>query len=176
MHSSMIRILLVTVLVATALAIRADDTASASTNAPSAKSTNSPAIPARPARKTQSDVASKTAVFGHVAKTAADYQSALEAHDLDAAMKQQDKAGAFKGTVTAIFEPRSGGLAIINFDADYRKAMSALLRGPDFTNFPDLKMLVDKEVLIDGKFAAYQGRSEVILTNVSQVKLVEGAK
>lgn len=172
MVKNITRILVAVAFVFSGLNTRADDGPAKSTNAAATQTTEAKSA----SRKMQSDAASKTAKFGTVTTTTAEYQSALDAHALEPALKQQNKSGAFKGTVTAIFEPRSGGLAIMNFDEDYKKAISALLRGNDFTNFPDLKKLVGKDVLVSGKFMAYQGRAEIILTNVDQVKLVETVK
>lgn len=172
MVKNLIPILVAVAFVFSGLNTMADDGPAKSTNAAEAQSADAKLA----SRKTQSDAASKTAKFGTVATTAPEYQSALDAHALEAALKQQNKLGAFKGTVTATYEPRSGGLAIMNFDADYKKAISALLRGNDFTNFPDLKKIVGKDVLVSGKFMAYQGRAEIVLTNVDQVKLVETGK
>lgn len=156
----------------------ADDSSSTSTNAPAVKSADSQATnttEARPpAKKSQSDVASKTATFGKISNTEEAYKSALDAHALDLALKQVDKEGAFKGTVTGIYEPR--GLAIMNFDKNYRTALTALLKGGDFEKFPDLKTLVGKEVLVTGKFISFQGRAEIVLTNATQIKLVESSK
>ncbi len=64
----------------------------------------------------------------------------------------------------------------MNFDKNYRTALTALLKGADFDKFPDLKILVGKDVLVTGTFIAYQGRAEIVLTNTAQIKLVEAAK
>lgn len=146
----------------------AEDSPSTATNAPASK----PAA----TKQSQSDVASKTATFSKISMTEDTYKSALDAHALDLALKQVDKEGSFKGTVTAIYEPRSGGLAIMNFDKNYRTALTALLKGGDFVKFPDLKTLVGKDVLVTGKFISYQGRAEIVLTNATQIKLVESSK
>jgi hypothetical protein len=163
-----------------ATGIKAVDNESTSTNTPSVKSAEDKSTNAAevrvPARKTQSEAASKTATFENISSTAEAYKTALDAHALAEALKQIDKDGAFKGTVTGIFEPRSGGLAIMNFDKNYRTALTALLKGGDFEKFPDLKHLVGKEALVTGKFISFQGRAEIVLTNTAQIKLVEAVK
>jgi len=121
----------------------------------------------------QADVASTKAEFGKIAKSDADYKTALDAHSLEAALKQAGQNGAFRGKVTQIFEPRGGGMAILNFDANYRRAITAMLRKNKFSSFPALTNLLNKDVLITGKFENYQGRAEIILTNLSQVKVAE---
>ncbi len=143
---------------------------SASTNSAIIASTNNAAKP--PAPK-QADVASKTAKFASVSKMAELYKTALDAHALDDATKQVDKDGAFKGTVAKIYEPRGGAMAIVNFDANYRNALTALLRKENFDKFPALTNLTGKEVVIAGKFIDYQGHAEIVLTNAAQIKLVE---
>ncbi len=180
MPKNKILVLAVAIIAVFAINALADDSQSKSTNAPVAKSTDANgtnAVSTKPAaKKSQSDVASKTAKFEVIPPTNETYKTALDAHALDLALKQVDKEGAFKGTVTGIYEPRSGGLAIVNFDKNYRTALTALLKGADFDKFPDLKILVGKDVLVTGTFIAYQGRAEIVLTNTAQIKLVEAAK
>jgi hypothetical protein len=158
-----------TLITVTAVALAQDTTPK--TNSPAIPKTGTNAVP-RVILK-QADVASKTAKFSAISKTDADYKSALDAHALDAALKQADKDGAFKGKVTKIFEPRGGAMAMINFDENYKTALTALLRKDNFKTFPALTNLMDKEVVVSGKFINYQGRVEIILTNAAQVKLVE---
>jgi hypothetical protein len=127
----------------------------------------------KPAASSQSDVASKTATFEKIGKDADAYTSALEAHDLAKAHDQVEKKGAFRGKVARIFEPRGGTMAILNFDAKYQSALTALVRKENFSRFPDLKALVGKDVVVAGKFTDYQGRAQIILTSPEQIKLVE---
>jgi hypothetical protein len=156
----------------TASVALADDAVPKTTAATNSASTTTTNTAPKPAGK-QADVASKTVKFTAVSKTSDLYKTALDAHALDAAAKQVDKDGAFKGTVAKIFEPRGGAMAIINFDANYRSALTALLRKENFDKFPALTNLADKEVVVTGKFIDYQGRAEIVLTNAAQIKLVE---
>ncbi len=119
----------------------------------------------------QGDVASPTATFGKVAKTDDAYKTAVDAHALDEALKLVDKDGAFKGTVAKVFEPR--GLAIVEFDQNYKTALTAIVKGTNFTNFPALTNLVGKEVVVTGKFIKYRDSAEIVLDKPEQVKLVE---
>ncbi|HWF18232.1 MAG TPA: hypothetical protein VG754_03150, partial [Verrucomicrobiae bacterium] len=148
--------------VSTALAVNspAQDTPSKSTNAPVATRSGK-----------QADLASTTAKFGSVAKTDDAYKSAIDAHALDDALKLAGKESAFKGMVTKIFEPRN--VALINFDADYHSAITAVVQGTNFSKFPALTNLVGKNVLVTGTFTNYQGRPEIVLTNAQQIKLAE---
>jgi hypothetical protein len=126
-----------------------------------------------PAAKTQSDVASKTAAFGKIGKDTAPVKTALEAHDLAGGLKLVEKTNSFRGMVSKLFEPRNGTIAILNFDADYKTAMTAVVHVEDFSKFPELKALVGKQILVTGKFIDYHGAPEVVLTTPEGVKLVE---
>ena len=83
------------------------------------------------------------------------------------------KAGSFKGTVSKAFTPRNGGLVILNFDDDYKSAMTAVLKKSDFAKFPDLSELVGKEVVVSGKFMDFKGSPEIELSDPKQVALVK---
>jgi hypothetical protein len=141
--------------------------------APAAPAAAASAEAEKPVKKSQSDVASKTATFGKVSKTSETYTAALDAHELAAGLKLADKSGTIKGTVAKVFEPRGGAVAVLNFDADYKSAMTAVVRGENFAKFPDLKSLVGKPVLVTGKVADYHGAAQIVVTSPEQIKLVE---
>src|SRR6266581_81814 len=126
-----------------------------------------------PLKPLQHQVASKTATFATIEKDSTTYKNALDAHDLAGAKNMTGKDGAFKGTVTNIYEERDGDVLILNFDLQYRNALSAVLRNADFPKFPDMKALKDKEVVVTGKFVDYYGRGEINLTQPDQIKLVK---
>src|SRR3989441_10464423 len=71
-------------------------------------------------------VASKTAKFGAVDKDDAAYKNALDAHDLAGALKLVSKAGAFRGTVSKLYEGRDGDMIVFDFDPNYRIALTAV--------------------------------------------------
>jgi len=121
----------------------------------------------------QHAVASKTAKFDTVSKTDESYTTAFDAHDLAGAYKKVGQKGAFKGTVSNIFEERDGDLLILNFDPQYRTALVAVLKNPDFPKFPDVKELKGKEVLVSGSFVDYHGKAEIMLTDPGQIKIVK---
>lgn len=125
------------------------------------------------AQNTQSDLASKTAKFGTIAKTDDAVKSALEAHDLKAAAGLVGKSGSFAGTVTKIFTPKSGSLVILNFDKDYKTALTAVIKRSDWSKFPDLAKLEGKKVVVSGKFVDFRGATEIDITGPDQIKIVE---
>lgn len=130
-------------------------------------------LAAQDAPQSQREAASKTAKFGAVEKTDALYQGALDAHDLDGASKLVGREGAFRGTVAKAFEQRDGSLVVLDFDPNYRTALTAVLRRADYAKFPDLRGLEGKEIVVSGKFADYRGRAQVELTGPAQIKLVK---
>jgi hypothetical protein len=121
----------------------------------------------------QSSAASKTAKFGTVAKTDAAYTGAIDAHDKSGASKMIDKKGAFKGTVSKVFAPRGGNLVILNFDDNYKTAMTALAKKGAYTKFPDLEKLVDQEVDVTGNIVDITGNPEMELTDPGQIFIVK---
>src|SRR5215831_2239198 len=125
-----------------------------------------------PMKPLQNVVASKTAKFGTVDKNDPLYKNALDAHDLDAAMKLVGKEGAFHGIVDKMFEERDGDLVVFDFDPNYRTALTAVLRNPDFPKFPVVRDLKGKEILVSGKFVDYHGKAQIELSDPKQIKLV----
>src|SRR3989441_9922108 len=126
-----------------------------------------------PMKPLQHIVASKTAKFGTVDKDDAAYKNALDAHDLAGALKLVGKDGAFKGTVSKLYEERDGDMVVFDFDPNYRTALTAVLKNPDFPKFPDVKTLDGKEIVIAGKFVDYHGKAQIELTDPAQIKLVK---
>jgi hypothetical protein len=179
MLKSIIFTLTLTTVAALTMPAFADDApATPATAAPETKAipskTNSlpPGADAKPpARQKQADVASATATFGKVAKTDDAYKSALDAHALDDALKLVGNDGAFKGTAAKVFEPR--GLAIVEFDANYKTALTAIVRGTNFSSFPVLTNLIGKDVLVTGKFIKYREAAEIVLEKPDQIKLAQ---
>ena len=125
------------------------------------------------AQDTQSQAASKTAKFETIAKTDAAIKSALDAHDLKPAAGLVGKSGSFTGTVTKIFTPKSGSIVILNFDQDYKTALTAVVKRSDWGKFPDLAKLEGKKVVVSGKFVDFHGATEIDLTAPDQIKIVE---
>lgn len=151
------------------------------TNAPhSAMGTNaltaSGAAPSAKAPK-QADVASTNAVFGIISKTDAALKSAVDAHALDEAFKLVGTNGGFSGTVAKVYETRGrSALAVVEFDNDYKKALTAIVRGTNFAAFPVLTNLIGKDVLVTGEFIDFHGAAEIVLEKPEQIKLVQESK
>jgi hypothetical protein len=123
--------------------------------------------------KSQAETASKSATFASVSATDKSVTGALKSTDLEGAKKLEGKAGAFTGTVTKVFAPKGNSLVILNFAADYKTAVTAVVRWKSFSAFPTLTSLEGKKVLVSGKFVNYQDRPEIELTSPSQLKIVK---
>lgn len=159
------------------MAVRAEDAKEAKKEAPAAEApVTPPAVEqAKPeaggAYKKQADAASATATFATVSKTNEAYTTALEAHDLDGAKGKVGSAGAFKGTVSGLFE--RPGFLIVNFDKNYKTALSAVVRSKSFGAFPNLQTIVGKEVVVSGTFSLHQERPQIQLSTADQIKIAE---
>ena len=154
-------------------AARAD--APVTTPAPPAKA-SVPAKSADAGDKTfpaQSAVAAKTTLATVTASDKA-VTSALDAKALADALKLVGKPGAFQGTVSQVYSPRSHNIAILDFAPDYHDAVTATVKPDAYAKFPDLSQLVGKRVLISGKFSANShGVAQIELTGPDQVKLIK---
>ncbi len=120
---------------------------------------------------TQASLASKTAKFGMA--TAAEVKSAVDAHDLAKAKTMVDKPITFVGTVTKVFAPKSNKVVILNFDKDYKSALTAVVFTTTFGKFPDLKTLEGKKVVVSGKVKSFHEGEEVALDAPTQIKIVK---
>ncbi|HTH50995.1 MAG TPA: hypothetical protein VL501_03625 [Pyrinomonadaceae bacterium] len=121
----------------------------------------------------QSGAADKKATFASVAKTDKLYTDSIDAHDLDKAKHLEGQKGSFRGIVTKVFVPNSGSVLILNFDNNYKTALTAAVKKSDFSSFPDMSQLVGKEVVISGKFEDFHGATEILLTDKKQVSIVQ---
>jgi DNA/RNA endonuclease YhcR with UshA esterase domain len=128
--------------------------------------------PKAEATKPQASVASKTAKFGSVKAGDGSVTKALKATDLAGAKKLIGKEAAFEGTVASVYTPKGNGLLILNFDKNYRNALTAVLRSKNYADFPDMQTLKGKRVLVTGKFEDYKGSAELVLTKPDQIKLI----
>ena len=124
-------------------------------------------------RNAQSDSADKKARFETVAKTDKLYTDSIDAHDLAKAKAMEGKQGSFRGTVAKVFVPNTGSVLILNFDNDYKTAVTAALRKNDFSSFPDMSQLVGQEIVVSGKFQDYRGATEILLTDKKQISIVQ---
>ena len=68
-------------------------------------------------------------------------------------------------------------LVRLNFDEAFPKStFTAVIFSNKMSLFPDVEKLKDKTVEVSGKIAAYRERPQIVLTNASQLKVVEKAE
>jgi len=124
-------------------------------------------------RESQKSVASKSAKFETVAKADKLYADAIDAHDLSKAGKMMGRDGAFRGKVAKLYTSRTGTIVSLNFDEDYKTALTAVVKGSDFSKFPDLSQLEGKHVVVSGTFSEYKGNPQIVLTDPKQIAVVK---
>ena len=127
--------------------------------------------PEKTATASQASVALKGKNFASIAAGDAKLKAAKDPKDLAAAKKLIGKTAVFSGTVAKVFEPK--GLVLINFDKNYKNAITAVVRSKNFSAFPDLKTLEGKKVIVSGKVEEYKGTAEVMLEKMDDIKIVK---
>lgn len=120
----------------------------------------------------QPSVAAKGS-FGDVTANASEVARSIDAKDLAGAGKRVGKPGAFQGTVSKVYSPRGHNIVILDFDPNYRSALTAVIKPEDYAKFPSTETLTGKHVVVSGRFIDYDGHPEIVLTNPSQIKLIK---
>lgn len=123
-------------------------------------------------RPSQASVASKGA-FGTVKASDAKVKGAKPATDLKAAKALTGKSGAFVGTVTKVFAPKSNSVVLLNFAQEYKTALVGAIDDQDFAKLPDLAKLKGKKVLLTGKVVDFKGQPQIQIDSPDDVRLVE---
>ena len=120
----------------------------------------------------QKSVASKAA-FGTIASADAKVKSASDPKDLTKAGKMAGKTGIFSGMVAQVYAMKGNNMVLLNFDKDYKAAVTGVVRAKSFSKFPDLETLKGKKVLVSGKVEDYKGRPEIVLDSLDDIKIVK---
>src|SRR5262249_20711499 len=102
------------------------------------------------------------------------YKNALDAHDLAGTFKLVGQEGGFKGTVDQIYEERDGDILILDFDPNYKTAVTAILKNLNFPKFPVVRDLKGKEIVVVRKWIDFQCKAEIELTDPKQIKIMTG--
>ncbi len=88
----------------------------------------------------------------------------------------KDKTGkeiTITGKVYAVFAPKSHSIVLLNFASNYKDAITVAVKAKDFANFPDLRKLKDKQVVVTGKCIDYKGQPELEMSQVKQLQVIE---
>ena len=133
----------------------------------------------KPASKTeasekpsQKSVAAKAA-FGTIAASDAKVKAASDPKDLTKAGKMTGKTGTFSGTVAQVYAMKGNNMVLLNFDKDYKAAITGVIRAKNFSKFPDLQTLKGKKVLVSGAVEDYKGRPEIQLASLDDIKIIK---
>ena len=86
-------------------------------------------------------MAGKTVRIDIIAASDPKVKAAVVATDQAGATKAAGKAGAFFGTVANIYASKGNRVTKLNFDLDYKKAMTAVVFASSYSKLPDLKIL-----------------------------------
>ncbi|PQV62509.1 hypothetical protein B1R32_13122 [Abditibacterium utsteinense] len=136
------------------------------------KLVNSPKQSGPPAKELQTSLANR-AIFETIAPTDERIKSASSAIDLSRAKSLLGQKGAFSGTVFNVRSSTKNSKVVLDFAAQRETAMRAFITARSFSKFPDLEKLLGKKVLIYGIFAPHEGRVEVEMTELGQLKIIE---
>jgi hypothetical protein len=64
-------------------------------------------------------------------------------------------------------------IVFLNLNQRYPDSpLTCVIKGSDTNNFSDFKSYQDKEVEVSGRIADFQGKPEIVLTNVNQIKIL----
>ena len=120
----------------------------------------------------QQRMASRSAQFGVTARTAPAYKQAMDAHSLMLARKNIGKQSSFHGTVANVTQDAQGQTLTVEFDPQYRLAVTAVLTFRAYSRFPNMQTLRGREVVVSGPLLQYGDKIAVMLTRPSQIQVV----
>ena len=127
---------------------------------------------AQPKGPSQAQVGRKGA-FATIGAGDASVKGAASATDLKKAHLKLNQTGTFVGVVTDIYLPKNGKRVLLDFAPDYKKAVIGLVDAKNFKNFPDLKQLKKKRVLISGKVILFKEQIQVELASPTAIHVVK---
>ena len=115
---------------------------------------------------------------GTVAASAAAELEPLDAKVLRELGKYVGTVKAVRGTVSGVFAPNGGKVVILNFDRNYRSAMTSPIFSDDFDKWPGGAATVEraykgKTVLIRGLVTEYRGSAQVKISHPGQIQVIE---
>lgn len=125
------------------------------------------------AKPAQSAVAVKDKKFAVVKPEADVVKKAIHASDLLAFKDKTSKEITITGKVYSVFAPKSHSIVLLNFATNYKDAITVAIKAKDFANFPDLRKLKDKQVVVTGKCIDYKGQPELEISLLKQLQVIE---
>ena len=134
--------------------------------------------PARPGQfqplfPPQQAVASASAKFGVIARTSSVYEQAMDAHNFALARQRMGQTASLRGTVIQVYQSRNNKLLKLDFDPNYRRALTVAVRREYFSQFPNMNALPLKEVVVTGVVSTdSDGSPNIYLTQPQQIQVV----
>ncbi|MFM7186217.1 MAG: hypothetical protein ACKO14_00215 [Armatimonadota bacterium] len=125
------------------------------------------------AKPAQSAVAVKHKEFASIKADADVVKKAIHATDLLAFKDKTGKEITITGKVYTVFAPKSHSIVLLNFASNYKDAITVAVKAKDFSNFPDLRKLKDKQVVVTGKCIDYKGQPELEISQLKQLQVIE---
>ena len=139
---------------------------------PPVPTNNFPRRTFRPRYPGQQQVASASASFGAIARTAPLFKSAMDAHNLALAERSLGKTAHFRGVVSKVYQDPANQTLILDFDPLYKHALTAVLTFRGYRQFPNMQTLQGREVVVSGPLIRYQDKTAVMLSQPAQIQVV----
>ncbi len=112
-----------------------------------------------------------------ISAEAADAFAPLDAHDLTTLADHVGEVKRVRGVCAAAFAPKGGSVVVLNFDAEYQRAITAPIFKDHFAKWPGgpaaiERALVGKTLLIEGLVTEYRGAPQIKLAHPGQVRVI----
>ena len=102
----------------------------------------------------------------------------LDAIDLKGLGGHVGEVKAIRGTCVAVYVPRNGSVAILNFDRNFRSAATVPIFKDHFEKWPGGAASIEKaykgkELLVQGLVTEYRGAAQIKAAHPAQIRVVE---
>lgn len=123
-------------------------------------------------RPAQSALARKGAFPTVSAKDPA-FVHAIPATNLVGVHAKLNQSATFSGTVVKVYLSKSNAHVLLDFAANYRSAGVGLIDAKNFRQFPDLRQLTGKRVLVSGRVLTFKDQTQIDLATPNAIRLVK---
>jgi len=119
----------------------------------------------------QSQLARKGA-FATISASDPSVKHALPATNLAAAKGKLNQNAQFSGTVAKVYIGKGNARVLLDFAANYKTAVIGLVDAKNFAQFPDLRALSGKRVLVSGRVISFKDQTQIDLRTPSSIRVV----
>lgn len=98
---------------------------------------------------------------------------AIPAANLAAVRAKLNHSATFSGTVVKVYLSKSNAHVLLDFAPNYRSAGVGLIDAKNFRQFPDLRQLTGKRVLVSGRVLTFKDQTQIDLASPSAIRLVK---